>query len=72
MPADVSGEKCRLLTSAATGSDKSGAMGSRGIGTPYPIAVPLGFGFADLETDEAADGDVVTEFLADASDMVAD
>ncbi len=62
--ADAAHEKCRLLTSAATAVLEGGAMG-----TSRPT--PLSFGFADLEADEAADGDFVTELLADASDVVA-
>ena len=31
----------------------------------------LGFGFADLEADETADGDIIAELLAHASDVVA-
>ena len=31
----------------------------------------LDFGFADLEADEAADGDFVTQLFADTGDVVA-
>ena len=32
----------------------------------------LALGFADLEADEATDGDVVAEFFADAGDVIFD
>ena len=47
---------------------RGGAMGHRAL-PKFPTK--LSFGFADLEADEAADGDFVAEFFADASDMVA-